>query len=67
MDETFFSALDKWYHTKLWGLANGSVGWANEPADYMDAITLIENEKNTIEVEEMEKRTASMNNKSKGT
>jgi hypothetical protein len=55
--------LEKWYYTKLWGLANGA-GWGNEPKDYIEVITLIESEKNSIEAEEMEKRNASMQAKS---
>jgi hypothetical protein len=56
VNETFYSALERWYTTKLWGLANGYIGWANEPSDYIDAITTIESEKNAVEVEEMEKK-----------
>jgi hypothetical protein len=39
--------------TKLWGLPNGR-GWANEPADLMDAITALEIESRCIEAEELE-------------
>jgi hypothetical protein len=56
LDETFYSAVERWYYTKLWGLANGNIGWANEPKDYMDVITLIESEQNAIEHEETTKR-----------
>lgn len=55
VNEVFWSALERWYYTKLWGLANGN-GWANEPVDYIEAITTIESEKNAIEIEEMEQR-----------
>jgi len=64
LDETFYSALEKWYYTKTWGLANGKVGWANEPKAYIDAITVIENEKNKVEAEEMEAHSAKMREKS---
>jgi hypothetical protein len=66
MDETFWSALEKWYYTKTWGLANGNVGWANEPMQYIEAITLLESEKNAVEVEEMEARQEKMK-KTQGT
>lgn len=64
-DDTFFSALEKWYYTKTWGMANGGVGWGNEPLGYMEAITILENEKNTMEHEEIEKRAKEMESKSK--
>jgi hypothetical protein len=51
-------ALRAWYYTKTWGLANGLVGWANEDADYIEAITALENEQNAMENEEMEKATS---------
>lgn len=65
MDETFWSALEKWYMTKTWGLANGNIGWANEPMEYIEAITLLESEKNAVEVEEMKARQQEME-KNKG-
>ena len=57
MTEEFFTALRAWHYTKCWGLANGDAGWANEDADYIDAITVLENEQNAIENEEMDKAT----------
>ena len=65
LDETFYSAIERWYYTKLWGLANGGIGWANEPIDYMEAITLIEAEQNTIENEEATKRMQEAEKKNK--
>ena len=38
----------------MWGLANGNIGWANEPSDYIEAITIIESESNKIQQEEMD-------------
>ena len=58
VNEEFYVALRAWYYTKTWGLANGNVGWANEDANYIEAITAIENEQNAIENEEMEKATS---------
>jgi len=40
--------------TKMWGLANGNIGWANEPSDYIEAITIIESVSNQIQQEEMD-------------
>lgn len=54
-DETFFSALEKWFYTKLWGLAQPG-GWACQPLDYLDAITAIESENNLIENEELQEK-----------
>ena len=56
--EFFYSALEKWQLTKLWGLANGSVGWANEPIIYIETISILESENNKIESEEMEANAA---------
>lgn len=55
-DETFYSALEKWVLTKMWGMPHGG-GWAEEPVDFMDAITTLESENNAIEAEEMDKKT----------
>ena len=55
-DETFYSAMEAWGLTKIWGMANGSIGWANEPTDYVRAITVLESESNAIQQEEMEER-----------
>lgn len=51
----FLEALNIWHKTKLWGLPNGHDGWANEPIDVIDAITILENEAKVIEAEEMER------------
>lgn len=58
MNEEFYTALRAWHLTKTWGLANGNVGWANEDADYIEAISAIENEQNAMENEEMDKATS---------
>jgi hypothetical protein len=56
-DEQFLSALEAWIMTRKYGLANGSVGWANEPSEYIDAVFTLESEQSTIEAEEMDKKT----------
>jgi len=53
-DEYFFSAMEKWALTKMWGLPNGC-GWANEPSEFIDAITALESEQNKMEKEQMDK------------
>ncbi len=63
MNELFWSALERWYYTKLWGLAHGN-GWADEPLQYIQAITVIESEQKSIEAEEHEKAMEDMKNKS---
>ena len=58
VDEYFYSALNAWQMTKLWGLAHGErLGWAEEPLEYIDAITILESENNKWEAEEREKKT----------
>lgn len=52
-DEYFFSCLERWALTKMWGLAHGR-GWAEEPIEYINAISILENEQNMIEGEEIE-------------
>jgi hypothetical protein len=37
----------------MWGLAHGR-GWAEEPIEYINAISVLENEQNMIEGEEIE-------------
>lgn len=54
-DERFFSALQAWYNTKKWGLANGN-GWANESIEYIEAINVLEMENDAMEQEEMDKK-----------
>lgn len=54
-------ALQYWQYTKLWGMANGQIGWAHEPIDYIEAITALEAEQNAMEQEQMDKHS----NKSK--
>jgi hypothetical protein len=58
VNETFYYALQAWQLTKMWGMGNGSLGWGNEPIDYIDAITALESEQNALENEEMEKSTS---------
>jgi hypothetical protein len=58
MNEEFYTALRAWHLTKTWGLANGNVGWANEDADYIEAISAIDNEQNAMENEAMENATS---------
>lgn len=53
VNEDFYSALQAWQLTKMWGLANGNVGWANEPIEYIDSISILESEQNAMEAEEM--------------
>jgi hypothetical protein len=59
-DETFYSAMEVWGMTKAWKLANGAIGWANEPMEYIQAITILESESNAIQQEEMEARQEKM-------
>lgn len=54
VNEQFYGALQAWYYTELYGLANGDLGWANENINYIDAITAITMEKNAMENEEHE-------------
>lgn len=58
-DEYFFSCLDKWILTKMWGLAHGK-GWAEEPLEYISVISILESEQNKMEKEEMDRKTASI-------
>lgn len=67
LTDEFVSALDAWSKTSLYGLANGNVGWANEPSNYIQAIYALEMEKNAMESEEMEQRRREMEKKSKST
>jgi len=53
-NEFFFSAMQAWYYTKTWGMAF-SGGWAEQPCEYLEAITAIEGAYNEVENEEMEK------------
>lgn len=46
--------MEAWQLTKVWGLANGNIGWANEPRSYIEAITILESESNKVQIEEME-------------
>lgn len=55
VNEFFYSAIERWALTKMWGLAHNK-GWADEPVEYINAITVLENEQNKMEQEEMEKR-----------
>ena len=64
-DEYFFSALQAWYNTKKWGLANGC-GWANEPIEYIEAINVLETENDQMEQEEVDKKTKNRNKDGKG-
>jgi hypothetical protein len=64
-NEYFFSCIEKWALTKMWGLAHGSRGWADEPIEYIQAISILDNEQNLIEHEEIEKRNEEIKNKSK--
>ena len=48
----------------MWGLAHGSKGWAAEPIEYIQAISILENEQNVLEHEEIEKRSAEAKQKS---
>jgi hypothetical protein len=64
-NEYFWSAVHAWSMTKTWGMAF-SGGWAEQPVEYLDAITAIEYAQNEWESEQMEKqKTASTKGKSK--
>ncbi len=60
-DDYFFSALHAWYMTKTWGMAFKG-GWAEQPLEYMEAITTIESVHNEIESEESEARAKRLEN-----
>jgi hypothetical protein len=64
-NEYFFSALQAWYNTKKWGLANGN-GWANEPMGYLEAINVLEVENDKMEQEEMDKKSKASKADGKG-
>lgn len=64
-NEYFFSCLDRWILTKMWGLAHGG-GWADEPLEYILAISILESEQNKMEKEDMDRRTASIKSGSGG-
>ena len=64
-NDYFFSCLERWALTKMWGLAHGK-GWANEPIEYIQAISILENEQNLLEHEEIEKRSAETKSKTAG-
>lgn len=66
VNDFFYAALESWYYTKLWGLANGNVGWANEPLQYVQAITILESEQKAIEAEQHEKMMEESKKKSAG-
>ena len=54
-DDMFYSALEVWSTTKLFGLPNNA-GWANEPRAVVDAYRTLEYEQNKIENERMQKQ-----------
>lgn len=66
LNEFFFSCLNAWNLTKMWGNANGNIGWANEPSEYIEAISILESESNKIDQEEMEARMAKIKQGNKG-
>jgi hypothetical protein len=61
VNEYFYSCMEKWALTKMWGLAHNK-GWADEPVEYINAISVLENEHNKIEAEEMEQKTSKIKN-----
>jgi hypothetical protein len=65
-DEYFFSCVERWALTKMWGNAHGARGWADEPMEYVNVISIIENEQNAIEREDMEKKMAESKAKTGG-
>lgn len=65
VDEYFYSCMERWALTKMWGLAN-SGGWAEQPVEYINAISTLENEYNRIESEEIEKKSSSAKSSSAG-
>ncbi len=56
MTEEFYEAIYLWSMTKKWGLANGNVGWANEPRDYVEIISIIEDIHNAVENEKFDQK-----------
>lgn len=63
-NNTFWDALQAWSLTKRWGLANGNVGWANEPMEYIEAITVLDSVSDAMENEAMEEAKAGKNTSS---
>jgi hypothetical protein len=57
-DEYFFSCLERWAYTKMWGMAHGGRGWADEPVEYVQVISILDSEQNRIEKEDMDKKMA---------
>lgn len=60
VNDEFWDALYVWNMTKMWGLANGTIGWANEPQWYIETITAMESAHNMAENEEMAARNKEM-------
>ncbi len=58
--ELVSEAITLWHRTKKWGLANGAIGWANEPKGYIEAISIIESENDNLEREQMKKQREAM-------
>lgn len=56
--------MERWALTKMWGMAHNK-GWADEPVEYINAITALENEQNKMEYEEMERRRSEQEAKAK--
>lgn len=59
MTEYFYSCMERWALTKMWGTAHNR-GWADEPLEYIQAISTLENEYNKVQNEEMEAKAASV-------
>jgi len=45
-----------WHTSKIYGLPNGNIGWANEPIDLVLSLMILESEHNNIVNEEIEKK-----------
>lgn len=53
-NQDFWNAMHAWTLTKRWGLANGNIGWANEPIEYIEAITILDSISDEMENEQIE-------------
>jgi len=63
----FYQALSLWGTFKIMGLPNGSIGWANEPADFVEMVLALEMEDSAINEEQRIQREAEAKAKQRNT
>lgn len=56
VNDVFWEALYLWHISNKYGLPNGTIGWANEPLDLIQAVFAIDSAHNAYEVQEQERR-----------